>query len=80
MTGTVVSAKARRTVIVEKPRAVYIFKYRRYAKSKSRIPAHNPPCIAAKEGDTVRMGECRRISRTKAWTILEVIGKAKEKK
>lgn len=80
MTGTVVSAKARRTVIVERPRMVYLFKYRRYAKAKSRIPAHNPPCINAKEGDIVRIGECRKISRTKAWTVIEVVGKAKEMK
>lgn len=80
MTGTVVSAKARRTVVVERPRTIYIAKYRRYAKSNSRILAHNPPCIAAKEGDMVRIGECRKISRTKAWTIIEVIGKSKEKK
>lgn len=80
MTGRVISAKARRTVIVEKPRMIYLFKYRRFAKARSRIPAHNPPCINAKEGDIVRIGECRKISRTKAWTVTEVIGKAKETK
>jgi small subunit ribosomal protein S17 len=80
MTGTVVSAKGRKTVIVERPRMIYIFKYKRYAKAKSRIPAHNPPCINAKEGDIVRIGECRKISRTKAWTVLEIVEKARELK
>lgn len=64
--GTVICAGARRTVTVERPRMKYITKYRRYARERSRIHAHNPPCINARIGDTVRIGECRRISRTKS--------------
>jgi small subunit ribosomal protein S17 len=78
LVGTVVSAKAKHTAIVERPRVVLITKYKRYARSRSRIPVHNPACIAAKEGDTVRIGECRRLSRTKAWTIVEVMKKSGE--
>jgi len=75
LTGMVVSAKAKRTAIVERPRLIKITKYKRYAHAKSRLPVHNPPCISAKEGDTVRISECRRLSRTKAWTIVEIIKK-----
>ena len=72
LSGKVVSAKAKSTVIVERPTVKFIRKYRRYARTSSRIPAHNPPCINAKEGDTVKIAECRKISRTKAWVLSEI--------
>lgn len=75
LTGTVVSAKAKRTAIVERPRIIYFPKYKRYARTRSRLAAHNPPCINAKVGDTVKVGECRKLSRTKTWTITEIIKK-----
>ncbi|MEM2974115.1 MAG: 30S ribosomal protein S17 [Candidatus Micrarchaeia archaeon] len=79
LVGTVVSAKAKRTAIVERPTVKYITKYRRYARTSSKIPAHNPPCMNAKEGDIVKIGECRKISRTKAWSIIEIIKRAEKK-
>jgi small subunit ribosomal protein S17 len=77
--GTVVSAKAKNTVIVERPTVKMIRKYKRYARTSSKIPAHNPPCINAKEGDMVRIAECRKISRTKAWSVSEIIKKSGKK-
>jgi small subunit ribosomal protein S17 len=73
--GLVVSSKGRRTVIVERPMVRFIPKYERFARSRSRIAAHNPDCIGAKEGDVVRIAECRKLSRTKAWTVVEVLKK-----
>ena len=52
-------------------------KYERYARTKSRIPAHNPECVGAKTGDLVRIAECRRLSKTKSWTVVEILEKAK---
>ncbi len=75
LVGTVVSTKAKKTAIVERQRMVYIPKYKRYARTRSRYAAHNPPCINAKVGDKVKIGECRKLSRTKTWTITEIIGK-----
>ncbi|MEM3408317.1 MAG: 30S ribosomal protein S17 [Candidatus Micrarchaeia archaeon] len=75
--GTVVSTKAKKTAIVERQRMIYIPKYKRYARTRSRYAAHNPPCINAKVGDKVKIGECRKLSRTKTWTIIEIIGKDK---
>jgi len=79
LVGTVVSAKAKNTVIVERPTVKMIRKYKRYARTSSKIPAHNPPCINAKEGDMVRIAECRKISRTKAWSVSEIIKKGGKK-
>ena len=76
--GTVVSDKSKLTVIVEKPTLTYISKYKRYARTHSRIPAHSPVEIGAKLGDVVRIAECRRISKTKAWVVTDIIRKAGE--
>src|SRR5271157_4050481 len=74
--GVVVSDRGRRTVIVERPLVKYISKYERSARRNSRIAAHNPDCIGAKEGDTVKIAECRKLSRTKAWSVVEITKKA----
>lgn len=71
--GKVVSAKASRTAIVERDYLHYLPKYERYERRRSRIAAHNPECISAKEGDKVKIAECRKLSKTKAWVIVEVI-------
>src|SRR3989338_6720379 len=75
LTGKVVSTKAKHTAIIERSSISYISKYRRWAREHSRIAAHNPSCITAKLGDLVRIGETRKISKTKAWTITEILGK-----
>ena len=74
LSGKVVSAKSRHTVIVERPTTKYLSKYRKYARGTSRIAAHNPSCINAKVGDLVDLAETRKLSKTKAWTVTEVKG------
>lgn len=71
--GKVVSDKGKRTVIVERNISRIMPKYHRIMRERSRVPAHNPACISAKYGDTVRIGETRKISKTKAWTVLEIV-------
>lgn len=76
--GKVVSAKANKTVTVEREITHYVRKYERYKKVKSKISAHNPG-NAAKEGDTVRIGETRKISKTKAFIVMEILNGKGEK-
>ena len=76
-TGTVISAKPSKTVIVERPIVKFVPKYERYAKSKSRITAHNPECLNAKEDDVVKIGETRKLSKTKSFVVIEIVGKKK---
>jgi len=71
--GKVTSAKANKTVTVERELIQYIPKYERYRKIRSRIKAHNPLSINAKEGDWVKIGETRRISKTKSFVVMEVL-------
>jgi len=74
--GTVVSDRSKRTVIIEWDSLERFPKYQRSARSKSRLPVHNPDAIGAKLGDVVEIAECRKISKTKAWTVTKVITKA----
>lgn len=68
--GRVVSSKSKHTVIVERETTHYFAKYRKYARGTSHIAAHNPPCINAKVGDMVDLAETRKLSKTKAWTVV----------
>ncbi len=74
--GVVVSDRSKKTVIVEWDSLERFPKYQRFARSKSRVPVHNPESVAAKLGDTVEIAECRKISKTKAWTVTKVLKKA----
>lgn len=76
--GKVVSAKANKTVTVERELIQYLPKYERYKKIRSRVKAHNPVSISAKEGDWVKLGETRRISKTKSFVVMEVLSGKKE--
>ena len=71
--GTVVSDKMQGTVTVQWPRQRYIPKYERYYKTKSTVQALNSPCVAAKTGDKVRIAECRPVSKTVNFVIMEVL-------
>ena len=69
--GVVVSDKAEKTVVVQRTYMKKIRKYERYEKRRSKIHAHNPPCIAAKAGDVVKIMECRPLSKTKSFVVVE---------
>ena len=69
--GYVVSAKMDKTVIVKRDYLHYVPKFMRYERRYSRIPSHNPPCIDAKEGDRVVIAECRPISKTVSFVVVE---------
>jgi small subunit ribosomal protein S17 len=71
MEGVVVRAKMEITVIVRRNYIHYVPKFMRYERRRSRIPSHNPPCINAKEGDHVRIAECRPISKTVSFVVIE---------
>ncbi len=72
--GVVVSAKMDKTVIVNHDYLHYVPKYLKYERRRSRIPSHNPPCIDAEEGDRVRIAECRPLSKTVSFVVVEKLG------
>ena len=73
--GMIVSAKVPKLATVEWERRVFIPKYERYLKRRSKVQAHNPPCVNAKLGDVVRIMECRPVSKTKNFVIIEILGR-----
>ena len=73
--GSVVSAKMDKTVVVKRDYLHYVPKFIRYERRHSRIPSHNPPCIDAEEGDRVIIAECRPVSKTVSFVIVEKLEK-----
>jgi len=71
MTGIVIKKKMAKTVVVEKKYQVYVRKFKRYERRRSRISAHLPPCVDVNLGDRVRIGECRPLSKTVSFVVLE---------
>ncbi len=74
-TGTVRSANAHSTAIVEWGFNKFIKKYERYERRKSRVTAHNPPCIHARENELVMIAECRPLTATKRFAVVARLGK-----
>jgi len=72
--GTVVSSKAQKTIVVEKEYLQSVPKYERYMRKHTRISAHKPDCINVKLGDKVKIAECRPLSKTKHFVVIEVTG------
>lgn len=69
--GKVVRAKIPKCVTVEWSGLRFIPKYERYKKIRTRVKAHSPECISAVEGDTVKIMETRKISKTKNFVVIE---------
>jgi small subunit ribosomal protein S17 len=71
LTGKVVSTAGKSFVVVQMEYLHSLGKYSRGERRRSRISAHAPPCIPVKEGDTVTLGECRPLSKTISFVVVE---------
>ena len=71
--GKVVKARMKGTIVVEREYLIYVSKYMRYERRRSRLHAHLPPCIDVSVGDTVLIGETRPISKSVSWVVLGVL-------
>lgn len=69
--GQVLSNKMQGSVIVNREYLRYMPKFERYEKRTSRYTAHLPACIDVKAGDQVTIMECRPISKTKQFVVIE---------
>jgi len=77
--GKVVSDKMQGSVVVERTYLNYVPKYERYERRHTRITAHNPTCINAKKGDRVKIAECRALSKTKHFVVIELMKSERNK-
>ena len=79
LTGTVVSDKGEKTVVVRVERRVKHPLYGKIIKLSKKYHAHD----AANEfhvGEVVRIEECDPISKLKTWTVVDRIGVARAQK
>jgi len=72
--GTVASTDMEKTVVVEREYDVFVPKYDRYMKRRSRVSAHQPPCVDVDVGDTVTIAETRPLSKTKSHVVVATGG------
>ena len=70
LTGRVVSDKMQKTVTVLVERRVMHPLYKKFIKRSGRYAAHDENDLC-REGDTVRIEECRPISKRKSWLVVE---------
>jgi small subunit ribosomal protein S17 len=75
VTGRVISDKMNKTITVLVERRVKHPVYGKFVRKSTKLHAHdeNNEC---KEGDVVMIAECRPISKSKAWRLVEVVEKA----
>jgi small subunit ribosomal protein S17 len=79
--GKVVRKHPKR-IAIEFERMVYVRKYERYAKFKTRIHARLPECIEKEisVGDLIKIGECRPLSKMIHFVVLEKVNNKEKKK
>ena len=74
--GTVVSDRMEKTIVVSVERTVMHPKYKKYLKRRTRVKAHDET-NQCHLGDRVRIVECRPLSRDKRWRVSEVLQRAR---
>jgi len=72
VSGTVVSDKMNKTITVLVERRFKHPLYKKYIRRSTRLHAHDEgnKCHV---GDTVRVQECRPMSRSKCWRLVEIL-------
>ena len=76
LTGTVVSDKAKNTVVVSVERLTEHPFYGKYVKRRMKYMAHDEKG-QCKAGDKVLIEESRPLSKLKRWRVKDVLEKAK---
>ena len=69
-------------IVIEFERMVYVRKYERYTKNKTKIHARLPDCMADQIniGDLVRVRECRPLSKIIHFIVLGKVTSKEDKK
>lgn len=75
LTGRVVSNKMNKSITVQVERMVQHAMYGKYIRRSTKLHVHDEG-NQCQEGDLVMIRQCRPISKTKSWTLVEVLEKA----
>jgi small subunit ribosomal protein S17 len=74
-TGTVISDKMDKTVVVQVDRLVKHSTYKKYVRRRAKYTVHDET-NACKIGDRVVIRETRPLSKTKRWRVSQIVEKA----
>ncbi|MEM2093682.1 MAG: 30S ribosomal protein S17 [Candidatus Bathyarchaeia archaeon] len=69
--GVVIKTSMKRSVIIRRDYNWYVPKYMRYERRHSHLAAHLPDCIEINVGDRVKVAECRPLSKTVSFVVVE---------
>jgi small subunit ribosomal protein S17 len=73
--GIVAKLGMQGTIVIERNNVRYMKKYERYEKRTGTVAAHLPSCIGEVAlGDRVKVMECRPLSKTVSFCVIENIG------
>ncbi|MFA9459649.1 30S ribosomal protein S17 [Thiohalorhabdus methylotrophus] len=75
MSGVVVSNKGGKTAVVRVNYRRPDELYGKYVRRSTKLHVHDPE-NTCQEGDFVTVEECRRVSKNKAWRLVEVVERA----
>lgn len=76
LTGKVISNKMDKSITVLIERLVKHPKYGKYIRRSTKLHAHDENNVC-QEGDIVNIAECRPLSKTKTWRLVEVVESVK---
>ena len=74
--GTVKSDKMEKSIVVSIETLTLHPLYKKYVKRVKKVKAHDEK-NEAKQGDRVRVIECKPISKEKCWKLVEIIERAR---
>jgi small subunit ribosomal protein S17 len=75
-TGVVTSDKMDKSIVISVERKVKHPKYGKFIKKTAKFVAHDEK-NDCNIGDTVRIRECRPLSKSKNWRLVEIVERAK---
>lgn len=74
-TGRVISNKMDKSVTVLLERQIKHALYGKYIKRSTKVRAHDEDNRCG-EGDKVLIAQCRKLSKTKSWQVVEILERA----
>lgn len=75
LTGKVVSNKMDKSIVVLIERQIRHQRYGKQVRRSTKLKAHDENNVC-QEGDIVRIKETRPLSKTKSWTLVDVVESA----
>ena len=75
--GRVISCKMDKTVTVLVERRLQHPLYKKYIRRSTKLHVHDES-NECRDGDTVVLKECRPLSKTKNWQVVEVVGRSRQ--